>query len=176
MRRLALFLLVWLAGAWLLAAAVGAQGPAQRSYDPATVETVKGTVEEVQLTAFGRRQMNGGVHLRVNTGKETLAVHLGPRFYLEENGIEVKVGQTVEVTGSRITRNGQPVLIAREICLGDYGLELRAEDGTPYWAGAGAPAPGRMLGQRGRPDCACPGCGCRCAHHDCCGRQGGGCR
>jgi hypothetical protein len=143
-------------------------------YDPATVETLKGNIEEVKLMSFGRSRMGGGVHLLVNTGKETVEVHLGPRFFLEENGFEAEGGDKIEVVGSRITFGGQSALVAREIQMGDYTLALRDETGTPGWAGPG----GSMRGRSGRLDTnrstsrwshcrGCSGCG-RCGHHHRC--------
>lgn len=161
MRRTKLLLFAGLTLA--LAAAVAAQGPTDKigpRFDPATVESLEGTVEEVKLLSFGRGRMGGGVHLMVNTGEETLEVHLGPRFYLEDNDFEIETGEEVEVTGSRVTLAGQPALLAREIRVGEYKLELRAQDGTPLWAG-GAQA-GRSMGPRhvrGRHG-ACHHCGC----------------
>lgn len=156
-----------------VAVAVAAQGPMQKMaprFDPGTVESIKGTVEEVKLLSFGRGRMGGGVHLRVNTGKETLEVHLGPSFYLEDNDFEVETGEKVEVTGSRVTMAGQPALLAREIRVGEYKLELRGEDGTPLWAGSGQSGlrmgQGQGRGMQGRcHHCGCGhcgGCGTRC--------------
>lgn len=152
----------------LVGLSLEAQMPASRPYDPATVETLTGTVEEVKLMAFGRGRMGGGVHLLLKTEKETIEVHLGPRFYLEENEFEVEPGEKLQVTGSRIKLGDQAALLAREIQLDDYRLALRADDGTPLWPGAGAPA-GRQ-GPRMRGGW---GCGHGCGHgYTCCGRMG----
>lgn len=149
----------------LVGLSLEAQMPASRPYDPATVETLTGTVEEVKLMSFGRAQMGGGVHLLLKTEKETLEVHLGPRFYLEENEFAVEPGEKLQVTGSRVMMGNQTALLARELQLGDYRLELRTEDGTPLWAGQG-PGAGRR-GQRMRGGWGCGHC---CGHgHHCCG-------
>lgn len=163
MRARRVTLLSSLAGVLLLGLVAAAQEPKQRMYDPATVETIEGTVEEVKLMAFGRSRMGGGVHLLVNTGRETVEVHLGPRFYLEDNDFEIEPGDSVQVAGSRVAMPGRPALMARKIQAGDYSLELRNEDGTPRWAGRGGQGRGMGKGMRGG------GCPC-CAQH-CCGRR-----
>jgi hypothetical protein len=145
-----------------VAAAQGPMGKGMPRYDPATVETVKGTVEELKLMSFGRARLGGGLHLLVNTGQQTVEVHLGPQFYLEENDFNLEPGDTVEVTGSRLTLAGKPALIAREIQAGESRLELRREDGTPLWAGG----PGPMRG----PGAAVMGEGHHCGHCCCGGR------
>jgi hypothetical protein len=43
----------------------------------------------------------------------------------------------VEVTGSRITYEGQPAIIAGEVKKGGQVLKLRDAAGVPAWAGAG---------------------------------------
>ena len=56
--------------------------PYSRMYDPKTVETVSGEVISVsQITP--NKGMGAGVHMTLNTGKETISVHLGPSWYLE---------------------------------------------------------------------------------------------
>ena len=49
---------------------------AQRNYDPKTLETIEGKVLSVEKTASKGRGY--GVHLILQTDKETVSVHLGP--------------------------------------------------------------------------------------------------
>jgi len=46
-------------------------------------------------------------------------------------------GDKVEVTGSRITYEGQPTIIAGEVKKGEQVLKLRDAAGVPAWAGQG---------------------------------------
>lgn len=105
-----------------------------RLYDPQTVETVKGEIEKVErITPM--RGMSAGIHLVLKTEKETLSVHLGPEWYINNQELKLAPKETVDVKGSRVTINGKPVLIAEEVTKGDQVLELRDENGVPMWAG-----------------------------------------
>ena len=105
-----------------------------RMYDPKTVETLSGAVMSVEQSTFGRRG-SYGVHLTLKTEKETIPVHLGPGWYVEKQGVTLASGDKVEVTGSRITYQGQPAIIAQEVKKDGKVLKLRDAAGIPAWAG-----------------------------------------
>ena len=105
-----------------------------RMYDPKTVETVKGEVVSVEKFTPAKG-MSAGVHLLLKTGKETISVHLGPTWYLENQDAQVEPRDKIEITGSRLILDGKPVLIAAEVKKGDGVLKLRDENGVPMWAG-----------------------------------------
>jgi hypothetical protein len=112
----------------------------QRMYNPQSVVEIKGVVEAVeQITPT--KGMSHGIHLKVNTDAETIAVHLGPAWFIERQDISIQKGDTIEVKGSKITFNGAPAIIAAEVEKGDTELKLRDENGFPVWAGTGM---GRM--------------------------------
>ena len=50
---------------------------AQRNYDPKTVETLQGKVLSVEKTTPTKNR-GYGIHLILQTDKETVPVHLGP--------------------------------------------------------------------------------------------------
>jgi hypothetical protein len=106
----------------------------QRMYNSATVETISGVVESVDKIT----PMNGmysGIHLVLKTDKETIAIHLGPEWYIERQDVKLEKGDKIEVKGSRITFDGKPAIIAAEIKKGDSVLVLRDSAGVPAWAG-----------------------------------------
>jgi hypothetical protein len=108
--------------------------PYNRMYDPKTVETVSGEVVSVsQITP--NKGMGAGVHMTLNTGKETISVHLGPSWYLENQDVKIEAKDKVEVKGSKITFNGKPAIIAIEVKKGDEVLKLRDDAGFPVWSG-----------------------------------------
>jgi len=78
-----------------------------------------------------------GVHLTVKTDKETIAVHLGPSWYLDQQKMIFAPKDTVEITGSRVTFDGKPAIIAAEVKKGGQSLKLRDATGIPLWAGQG---------------------------------------
>jgi len=106
----------------------------QKMYNPATVETVSGVVESVNKIT-PTKGMYSGIHLVVKTDKETIAIHLGPEWYIERQDVKLEKGDTIEVKGSRITFDGKPAIIATEIKKGDSVLVLRDSAGVPAWAG-----------------------------------------
>ena len=106
----------------------------QRMYNPATVETVSGIVESVDKIT-PRKGMYPGIHLVLKTDKETIAVHLGPEWYIERQDVKLEKGDKIEVKGSRITFEGKPSIIAAECKKGDNVLILRDSTGVPAWAG-----------------------------------------
>ncbi|MDD3580458.1 MAG: DNA-binding protein [Desulfobacca sp.] len=128
------------------AGAGAGKGPkAGRFYDLNTVTTIKGTVESLEtLPSVGRRGGKGmeWQGLVLKTDKETINVHLGPVGYASEQGVEPKVGDTIEVTGSKITRDQKTVLLAAEVKANDKILKLRDEQGRPLWRGWRRGGPG----------------------------------
>ncbi len=105
-----------------------------RMYDPKTVETISGEVERVDMIT-PMKGMSGGVHLVVKTDKESISVHLGPAWYLENQDVKIQPKDKVEITGSRITFDGKPAIIAKEVKKGDEVLNLRDDSGYPVWSG-----------------------------------------
>ncbi len=126
----------------LTATALAQRGPGKRAprqdrlYDVATVETVKGEVISVE-TSPAPQGRGYGIHLRLKTDAETIAVHLGPKWYVEEQALQVKAGDQIEVKGSRVTYEDQPVIVADQVTRGAETMDLRNDDGTPKWAGEG---------------------------------------
>jgi hypothetical protein len=114
----------------------GAGDPYSRMYNPKTVETLSGEVVSVEKFTPGQK-MSYGVHFTLKTDKETIPVHLGPSWYVEKQPVTVAQGDKVEVTGSRITYQGKPAIVAQEVKKGDQVLKLRDANGVPAWAGQG---------------------------------------
>jgi hypothetical protein len=112
----------------------GMNDPYQRNYNPASVESISGTVESVdKVTPL--QGMYSGIHLIVKTGKETVSVDLGPEWYIERLDTKIEKGDKVEVKGSRVTLSGKTSIIAAEVKKGDRTLVLRDSAGIPAWAG-----------------------------------------
>ncbi|MEJ2695174.1 MAG: hypothetical protein P8013_00850 [Candidatus Sulfobium sp.] len=104
-----------------------------RLYNPATLETDSGEVVSVQKIA-PVRGMAGGLHFTMKSDKGTISVHLGPTWFLAKEGITIKAGDHVTVSGSRITFEGKPALIAAEIRKGEKTWKLRDDNGVPLWS------------------------------------------
>ena len=105
---------------------------ARPQYDPATEIEVSGSVARVREVPRSRGSV--GIHLDFTAGDETYDVHLGPKFYLDEIGFVPRVGDALDVVGSR--RGGTPiVLIAREVARDGKTWALRDPSGRPLWRG-----------------------------------------
>lgn len=121
-------------GKWKGSGGWGSGSGYNRMYDPKTVETISGEVVSVEKIT-PRHGMSYGIHLNVKTDGETISVHLGPAWYIERQDIRIEPKEKIEVTGSRITYQGKPAIIAAEVKKDDEVLKLRDENGIPYWAG-----------------------------------------
>jgi hypothetical protein len=105
-----------------------------RLYDPKTVATISGEVTAVEYFSPGKG-VRQGIHINVKSGEETISVHLGPSWFLENQDLKINLKDNVEIKGSKITFNGKPAMIAATVKKGDETLELRDENGIPSWAG-----------------------------------------
>lgn len=107
--------------------------PYNRMFETKSVDTVSGEVVNVDQIV-PNKGMSRGVHLVLKTDKETLSVHLGPAWYLENQDVKLEKKDRIEVTGSRITFGGKPAIIASEVRKGDEVLTLRDKAGLPVWS------------------------------------------
>lgn len=114
-----------------------------RLFDPNTVETLHGTVVSVeqihgQGCGQGRRGRGGkgyGVHLTLKTSDGQIPVHVGPNWFLDQQRLTIAQGDELEVTGSRVVFQGEPVIIAAQIKKGEQTVRLREDNGIPVWGG-----------------------------------------
>jgi len=105
-----------------------------RMYNPETVEIISGKVVSVDKST-PRKDMSYGVYLKVKAGKETISVHLGPGWYIENQNIIIEPGDMVGIKGSRIRFDGKPAIIAAEVNMEGKILKLRDDNGFPAWSG-----------------------------------------
>jgi hypothetical protein len=111
----------------------GAQTQYSRMYNPQAVETFRGEVVNVDTITSSRGMY--GVHLILKTAKESISVHLGPSWYIENQDIQIQPGDKIQVKGSRIIFAEQPVIIAAEVKTSNAVLTLRDQNGFPVWSG-----------------------------------------
>ena len=104
-------------------------------FDTKTIETLHGVVVSIE-NVTPMPGMRPGVELQLKTNKWLIPVHLGPLWYLENQDIDIKPDDQVDVTGSRIFCQGQDVIAATEIRHGDKVIKLRDSKGIPLWAAA----------------------------------------
>lgn len=111
----------------------GSGTPYNKMYDPKSLETVSGEVVAVDRITPGKG-MSNGIHLSLKTDKETVSVHLGPAWYLENQDVKIEKKDRLEVKGSRVSFGGKAAIIASEVRKGDQILTLRDNDGFPVWS------------------------------------------
>ena len=104
----------------------------QPLFDSTTIRTVRGVVLEVHRTPQGGAG-EGLVFFTLATPTDTLAVRLGPGSVLDRSRIVFAPGDTLEVTGSRITLFDEPTIVATELRAGSRFLALRDRRGRPVW-------------------------------------------
>lgn len=105
-------------------------------YNPQTVETIAGEVVTVDRFTPAKG-MSHGVHLTVRTDKETISVHLGPSWYIENQDVKILPKDKIEVKGSRVTYEGKPAIVAATLTKGNEQLVLRDAAGSQYGAAGG---------------------------------------
>ena len=124
-------------------------GMGARLYNPQTVTTVTGQVEKLEELPSMGRGGGMGMHYRgvlLKTDQGSLMVHLGPGWYVADQKFVVKAGDTLEATGSKVTLNNQPAIIAREVKVEGKTLKLRDDQGLPVWRGMGRGPGGPGMG------------------------------
>jgi hypothetical protein len=112
----------------------GEEAGYDRMYDPKTVATVNGEV--VSVAQIADRGTGYGASLTLRADKKTILVYLGPGWFIEKQGLTFAPRDQVEITGSQITFQGKPAIIASMVKKGDKSLKLRDPAGIPAWAGA----------------------------------------
>ncbi len=105
---------------------------AQGHYDVTTVETVGGRVLSIEKTAPPNRR-GYWINALLQTGKGTVAVQLGPEWYMEKVRPRIQPNDTIRVTGSRVTVNGKPLIVAADVTKGNEFLKLREANGVAVW-------------------------------------------
>ncbi|MFA5112094.1 MAG: hypothetical protein WC443_11850 [Desulfobaccales bacterium] len=105
-------------------------------YNPETVVTVSGIVISITppRAQLGLPEL---VYLTLKTESAKITVFLGPSVALDQMPVKIKTLDKVEVTGSKVMWEGQPVIIAGEVKKGDQVLKLRDPNGVPVWSGRG---------------------------------------
>jgi hypothetical protein len=103
-------------------------------YDTKTIETVNGSVISIDQVSPDKN-MSAGIHLILNTGNGNITIHLGPAWFIDNQDIKINKDDNISVTGSRVSYNGDQIIIAKEVIKGDQNLKLRDDNGYPMWSG-----------------------------------------
>jgi hypothetical protein len=102
-------------------------------YDPSTEGTFKGTLTEVR-----ERQcpVSGGLGTHVvikQADGSSLEAHLANAKFVKTYDLEFKVGDELEIKGSKVHFEGVDTIFAREVKRGNDTYVFRDKDGNPVW-------------------------------------------
>jgi len=124
------------------------QSDITKLYNPTTEANVDGKISSVVIadSGFGRFP---AVIINLKNDNKEVPVYMAPEWYLKDEKIELKKDQVITVTGSHVTHNNQPLLIARTMKYNDKEVIFRNSKGVPVWAGK-AMGPGAGRGKRNR--------------------------
>jgi hypothetical protein len=80
-------------------------------------------------------------HLTLKTKQEQLTVILAPNWFLAKQDWKIAALDPLEVTGSRLTLDSKPAIIAQQVKKGAQIMKFRDESGKPLWAPSRTPKP-----------------------------------
>ena len=100
-------------------------------YELSKEVTVRGMVTAVQQHAGWMGW--DGVQVVLQTDAGAVEVQVAPKSFLDLMELEVKGGDTLEVTGSPAKTPDGDVLLAREVRKKNVVIAVRDKKGTPVW-------------------------------------------
>jgi|GEM_PF-3262861 len=117
---------LWDAGGW------GFETPYGMLFDPETIETFESVI--IRIESFVPMEgMTEGVQLVVEYNEDPLPVHLGPEWFMRHQDVEFHEGEWVRVTGSHAEIDGLAIVLAKEVEMEEYHLQVRTAEGAPLW-------------------------------------------
>ena len=102
-----------------------------RLYNIKKIITIKGTISKIDIICPIKGMGYGSV-LILKSDKGTINIHLGPRWYIEQN-VKIQKGDKIEVTGSKVKYGKKEFIIAAKIINKKKSVELRDGKGNPVW-------------------------------------------
>lgn len=100
-------------------------------YDRASEKTVNGII--LHVVSLAGKDGAVGVHLDMNTPDGVVNVHLAPAMFIGEKNFWFFADEAAEITGVRVSHDGNTAMVARLVGKGGKTLTLRNEKGTPEW-------------------------------------------
>ncbi len=97
---------------------------------------IEGKIVKIETVNYGKGRFGQGIHLLVQNNSQESEVHLGPQAWLDNQGLQLKPGDTVKIKAYRgILYNGNPGIFAAELTGANGGktIILRDKNGFPMW-------------------------------------------
>ncbi|MCL5029666.1 MAG: hypothetical protein M1480_11705 [Bacteroidetes bacterium] len=96
------------------------------------IDTVTGYILQVENIP-PMQGMTEGIILKVKSGKDTLIVHVCPKWMGDLLNIKLQPEDEVIIEGGNTKCNGNTVFMATKLTANGIILQLRDEKGTPIW-------------------------------------------
>ena len=126
------------------------QGNITRLYNTSTVETITGKILKIDTVQSGYGRFPG-IILNIKGNKKETNTFVAPVWYLEQEKIRFKTGESITVTGSKIIFQNEPLIITKDFDYNKKKYVIRNNNGFPVWAGKRmGPGKGRGRGGAGR--------------------------
>lgn len=110
-------------------------GTYDRYYNPAEMDSFKGTVIGIEEVVPLPGMAPGLALLVQESGEEKVVVHLCPLWFESANGLRIKKGDRVKVSGVWAEIDDKDVFMGSKVKKGGYTFKVRlTKDGTPFWA------------------------------------------
>lgn len=122
-------------------AGYNSNSPYNQLYNTNSVFTFKGKVTGMEIAPPMKGMGNVVTILVKSTKGQTWHVDVGPEWYVNNQVTKIKVGDAVQVTGSRVRINGADVVLASQIVKNKNVLALRRPMGRPFWDAVVSTAP-----------------------------------
>jgi hypothetical protein len=100
-------------------------------YDAATLIRISGTIVDVREISVPAALP--GLYLTVRTDKTRAQVYLCPAEYLQRFQLKFRVGEEVQISGSKVRFAGADVVLARDMRRHNDVVVFRDDEGRPYW-------------------------------------------
>lgn len=98
-----------------------------------TTQTITGTVEGLDRVR-PMPNMSEAVVLNVRTTDgQTIPIHMGPAWFIDNQSARFNKGEQVTVSGARCDFDGKQIYLASEVRSDKVQLSLRDKDGAPRW-------------------------------------------
>jgi sporulation protein YlmC with PRC-barrel domain len=107
-----------------------------KKFNASAVQTIDGTISSVSTFRPSANATEGTqLTIKGDDGK-TYTCHLGPKSFVDQQGLKLDAGTPVKVTGAKANIDGRDVIIARQVHLKSDNrvLQLRDAQGNPSWS------------------------------------------
>lgn len=121
--------------AWAQNDGWGRNSEYSKKFDPKAIVTVKGKITKIDREARPLPGMDKGFAATIQTDKGEEVVQVGPIWFTSyfKQKWDVKPGDAVEVTGSRVKIGNKPVIMAVQGKKNNLVMTCRSKSGKPVW-------------------------------------------